>query len=623
MPNIWKYSNPALPTTLLAALVVSVSLLPPAMAQFVQQGDKLVGTGSAGDALQGTAVALSADGNTAIVGGSWDNSGTGAVWVFTRSGGVWSQQGDKLVGTGATGSANQGWSVALSADGNTAIVGGPGDSGIGAAWVFTRSAGVWSQQGGKLVGTGGVGYQTQGTAVALSADGNTAIVGGSADFGSSPGEGGAWVFTRSGGAWSQQGGKLVGTGGVGVYSAAAQGTAVALSADGNTAIVGGPFDDLDGNIGYAVGAAWVFTRSGGAWSQQGDKLVGKDFDSYFRPSQGWSVALSADGNTAIVGGPFDANNEGVRSGAAWRFTRSDGVWTQQGRKLVGTGGSDNAEQGISVALSADANTALVGGPSSSNFNPGVGAVWVYVTPTGSNPFIAPGGVVNSASFLPAISQGTWISVLGANLASTIRTWASSDFSNGNLPTQLDGVSVTVNGKAAYVYYISPSQLNVLTPADTIQGPVSVQVTNDQGKSNIVNATEGGLSPALFTFSQQGGKYVAAVRSDGAYIGPPTLVPGLTTIPAKPGDIILLYGTGFGLTTPPSPIGQVVNPSPLAAQATVTIGGVSVKPLFAGIVSPGLYQFNVMVPVVSDGDKAVSVGIGGSFSQPNTYLTIKQ
>jgi hypothetical protein len=126
-----------------------------------------------------------------------DNNGVGAAWVFTRSGGVWSQQGSKLVGTGAVGAAWQGYSVALSADGNTAIVGGIEDNFVstnwaGAAWVFTRSGGVWSQQGSKLVGTGAVGQAQQGFSVALSADGTTAIVGGPWDNSL---VGAAWVFT--------------------------------------------------------------------------------------------------------------------------------------------------------------------------------------------------------------------------------------------------------------------------------------------------------------------------------------------------------------------------------------------------------------------------------------------
>jgi hypothetical protein len=113
------------------------------------------------------------------VGGYGDNGGVGAAWVFTRSNGVWTQQGSKLVGTGAVGNAQQGRSIALSGDGNTALVGGYGDQvGVGAAWVFTRSGGVWMQQDSKLVGTGAVGNASQGISVALSGDGNTAIVGG-------------------------------------------------------------------------------------------------------------------------------------------------------------------------------------------------------------------------------------------------------------------------------------------------------------------------------------------------------------------------------------------------------------------------------------------------------------
>jgi hypothetical protein len=132
----------------------------------VQQGSKLVGTGATGAALQGISVAMSADGNTAIVGGYSDNSNVGAVWIYRRSGGSWTQQGTKLVGTGNTGASQQGTSVALSADGNTALVGGRGDNtNAGATWVFTRSGTTWSQQGTKLVGTGAIGEALQGFSV--------------------------------------------------------------------------------------------------------------------------------------------------------------------------------------------------------------------------------------------------------------------------------------------------------------------------------------------------------------------------------------------------------------------------------------------------------------------------
>ncbi len=400
----------------------------PASAQFTQQGPKLVGGGATKQSEQGNSVAVSADGNTAIIGGPADDN-TGAAWVFTRSNGVWTQQGSKLVGTGAVGYAEQGFSVALSADGNTAILGGPSDNpnsgvGVGAAWVFTRSDGVWTQQGSKLVGTGALVRAYQGWSVALSGDGNTAILGGPSDNSKPgvPGVGAAWVFTRSGGVWTQQGSKLVGTGEVGTFGAN-QGFSVALSADGDTAIVGGYLDN------FYIGAAWVFTRSGRVWTQQGSKLVGTGVVGKYS-SQGDSVALSADGNTAIVGGwrdntnagaawvftrsgttwsqqqklvgtgavnkPYSAQqgnsvalsgdgnaaivggpNDNVATGAAWVFTRSGSTWTQQGSKLVGTGAAGDASQGYSVALSADGNTAIVGGVRD---NTNAGAAWVFATP---------------------------------------------------------------------------------------------------------------------------------------------------------------------------------------------------------------------------------------------------
>ena len=269
----------------------------------VQQGNKRVGTGSVGNEIrQGYSVSVSADGNTAIVGGYADNSAQGAAWVYVRNGTTWTQQGAKLVGTGAVGNAFQGLSVSISSDGNTAIVGGAwDDSQLGAVWVFIRSGNTWTQQGSKLVGTGSINTPVfQGSSVSLSADGNTAIVGGDQD---NSAKGAAWVFTRSGGIWTQQGTKLVGTG---IVSVAFQGGSVSLSADGNTAIVGGAFDNSH------LGAIWVFTRSGSTWTQQGAKLVGTGaINGTNGAYQGYSVSLSADGNTAIVGGDGDNNFQGA------------------------------------------------------------------------------------------------------------------------------------------------------------------------------------------------------------------------------------------------------------------------------------------------------------------------
>ena len=394
-----------------------------AEAQFTQQGPKLVGTGAIGPAAQGDSVSLSGDGNTAIVGGPSDNSGLGAVWVFTRSDGVWTQQA-KLVGTGAIGpfAAGQGSSVSLSGDGNTAIVGGLIDNdAAGAAWVFTRSDGVWTQQA-KLVGTGAVGNAAQGASVSLSGDGNTAIVGGPGDsppnLGAITSAGAAWVFTRSGGVWSQQA-KLVGTGAIGE---ADQGLSVSLSGDGNTAIVGGPYDN------DFAGATWVFTRSGGAWTQQA-KLLGTV--AIGEANQGFSVSLSGDGNTAMVGGPEDNPVPPglVPAGAAWVFTRSGGVWTQQGSKLVGIGAIGEADQGFSVSLSGDGNTAIVGGPYDNDF---AGATWV---------FTRSGGVWTQQTKL----VGTGIVGLAA-----LQGWSVSLSGDGNT-TIVGGLVDNAGAGAAWVF----------------------------------------------------------------------------------------------------------------------------------------------------------------------------
>jgi gliding motility-associated-like protein len=326
-----------------------------------QQGNKLIGTGyvsSTQEPYMGYAVAISANGNTAVVSGYNDNEGQGAVWIYTRSGGIWTQQGNKLVGTGNTANpAAQGNSVSISADGNTVLVGGFNDNNyMGAAWVFVRNGNTWSQQGNKLLGTGTVGNASQGCSVSLSADGNTAAIGGYSD---NTNTGAVWVFTRNSGAWTQQGSKLVGTGNV---SAGGQGNVVALSADGTTLIEAAPADN---NL---FGAAWVFTRSGNTWTQQGSKLVATG-NIGVSPFIGASIAISANGNTAIIGGYEDNNSQG----ATWVFTRSGTTWAQQA-KLVGTGNIGQAYQGSSASLSADGNTAAVSGPGD---NGNTGAFWIF------------------------------------------------------------------------------------------------------------------------------------------------------------------------------------------------------------------------------------------------------
>jgi uncharacterized protein (TIGR03437 family) len=241
---------------------------------------------------------------------------------------------------------------------------------------------------------------------------------------------------------------------------------------------------------------------------------------------------------------------------------------------------------------------------------------------GPAPSITPGGVVNGASFQPGIVPGSWFTITGANLAASTGTWANS-IVNGNLPTSLDCVSVSVGGKPGYVYYVSSTQLNVLAP-DAGAGPVPVTVTTPGGTSSAETATSQQYSPAFFLW---GGKYAVASRNaDGTYIGPTTLFPGSTT-PAKPGDVVLLWGTGFGPTDPAAPTG-VQTPSDTiyatASPVTVAVGGINAT-VYSTALSPGfagLYQVAIQVPASApDGDLSVAATISGASSPGNVFLTV--
>jgi len=369
--NVLASSGPGDGSGLGATWIFSSSQVQPL---FRQEGEKLVGAGGNGtSSWQGRALCISKDGSTLAFGGQSDDAGNGAVWIFIRQEDVWMQQGEKLQGTGNIGRAGQGGAVSLSDDGNTLGFGGYQDnSGHGALWIFTRSSvnGTWSQQA-KLVGTGSVGSPIfQGTSVSLSGDGDLAAVGGAGD---SNQKGAVWIFTRSMGIWTQQGPKLVGSGSIpgGIFERSVfQGYSVSLSSDGNTLCTGG-YDDND------QGAVWIFVRTNVTWAQQGPKLVGTGSvgENIY---QGFSVSLSNDGNTVAVGGRRDGRFNGLNNdhhGAVWIFTRTDGAWSQQGPKLVGRDGNGPViYQGTSVSLSGDGNVLAVGGPGDG----GTGAVWVFV-----------------------------------------------------------------------------------------------------------------------------------------------------------------------------------------------------------------------------------------------------
>ena len=338
----------------------------------------------------GRSVALSADGSTLAVGADGEDSavgingnqadnaapGAGAVYVFTRNvSGVWSQQA-YVKGSNTVTNYAFGTSVALSSDGNTLAAGTLGGNKV---YVFTRTSNTWTEQ------TNFAGSNTQagdafGSAIALSSDGNTLAVAAEFEAGngsgpgdnSAPGAGAAYVFTRNGTSWTQQ-----------AYIKASNaeagdqfGNSVALSSDGNTLAVGAPLEDGNAtgvggnesdNSASGAGAAYVFTRSGTAWTQQ---AYVKASNTSLLSDFGISVALSGDGNVLAVGSDQEnGSSSGINgdqnirasggTGAVYMFGRSGTAWTQHVYvKASNPQGQDFF--GVRVALSGDGATLAVG-----------------------------------------------------------------------------------------------------------------------------------------------------------------------------------------------------------------------------------------------------------------------
>jgi uncharacterized protein (TIGR03437 family) len=243
-----------------------------------------------------------------------------------------------------------------------------------------------------------------------------------------------------------------------------------------------------------------------------------------------------------------------------------------------------------------------------------------------SPAIATGGVVNAASYQPGVSAGSWVTIQGSNLAGNSRGWNAGDFVGGALPTQLDGVSVKIDGKPTYVSYISPAQINVQAPADSALGPVPVEVTCNGSTSPAGTAQLQAVSPGFFLWS---GKYAVATRPDFSLVAPAGLLDGVTTVPAKPGETIILWGTGFGATNPTVPPG-VLPPSNQVSNVsntvTVTVGNIAATVVGAALApgNPGLYQIAVQVPdSAPDGDLAVVAQVSGVQSSSNVLLSVKR
>jgi uncharacterized protein (TIGR03437 family) len=217
-----------------------------------------------------------------------------------------------------------------------------------------------------------------------------------------------------------------------------------------------------------------------------------------------------------------------------------------------------------------------------------------------------------------------VTIQGGGFATKTDDWSNS-IVNGALPTSLDGVSVSMGGKPAYIYYISPGQLNVLAP-DVPAGPITVTVTTSGGTSAAFATTASVYGPAFFDWP---GNQVVATRTDYSYAVKAGTFAGATTVAAKPGDVVVLWATGFGPTNPAAPTGVAV-PSDTAyatsSLPSITIDNMSVVVYGAALApgSVGLYQIAIQVPPsLADGDWPIQASIDGVSSPTGTILSVHQ
>jgi uncharacterized protein (TIGR03437 family) len=343
-----------------------------------------------------------------------------------------------------------------------------------------------------------------------------------------------------------------------------------------------------------------------------------NFGSTFGSTDGsgpYSALVQAtDGNfygTTLVGGTNGA-------GTVFKLTPTGMLTTLH--SFVTTDGSEPA--GLVQAADGNLYGTTRGGGTNNN---GTFFKLALASTTSIAPTILPSGVVPVYSSSSIIQPGEWVSIYGTNLASAAATWT------GNFPTSLGGTSVTINGKSAYLWVVSPTQINLQSPDDTATGTVPVAVTTASGTATSTVT----LAPFAPSFLLLDAKHVTGIilrsNGSGAYgggsydiIGPTGTSLGYPTVAAKAGDIVELFGVGFGPTSPPVLAGQVYSGSAATTNHVgLLINNAGVTPSFAGISGAGLYQINLTVPSgLGTGDVPLVGTVGGVQTQTGVVISLQ-
>ena len=589
---------------------------------------------------------VAASGDTVVVGAIFESSNAtgvngdqnnnsafaaGAAYVFVRNGVTWSQQA-YLKASNSEAKDFFGGAVAVSGD--TVVVGAESeasnatgvngdqtnntDLNAGAAYTFVRNGVAWSQQD-YLKASDTAAIILFGGAVAVSGD--TAVIGLSQDSCALNIEGEAYIFSN---------------GPTCSYTLSASNQSVAFGGGSGTVDVTGP-----------VGCGWT-SKSNDAWltitakgSENGNGTVG------FLAALN-TTGAARSGTLTIAGKTFTVNQAGPCS-----YTLS--ATSLQMDANGGTGTVDLATSsgcGWSAVSSAPWLTVTAGSPGSGNgtvsflATPNLGSAVRSATLTiGGQTFtvnqsgtivITDVRSITDFGDVANFTSGSWLQVKGVGLAPTTRIWQASDFNGNTAPDNLDNVSVLFNGKFGFMYFtkpddaLGPSQINVQAPADLPDGPVNIVVLNHFAVSNTFVMQKTALAPGMFSppkFNVGGKQYlVATYGTDYFFVGNENLLPGAPFRPAKPGDVLYLYGVGFGDVTvniPPGVIPTVL--TQLNAQVQFQFGPALVTPYYAGYYPNfiGLDLFGLVVPDVPDGDHQITVLVNGQPLAQTLYLTVKR
>jgi uncharacterized protein (TIGR03437 family) len=258
-----------------------------------------------------------------------------------------------------------------------------------------------------------------------------------------------------------------------------------------------------------------------------------------------------------------------------------------------------------------------------------------LTPLQNTSALAPAaivaGVTSASAFGPstAVAPGSWIEIYGSNLAVASRQWAATDFDGIKAPTSLDGTTVTIGGQAAYISYISPNQVNALIPQTVTPGDQALIVTTRNGAGKEFRVTVLASQPGLFapdSFKVAGKQYAAAAAADGSSYILPRASSDIPARPARPGEVVTLYGVGFGAVTPTPGDGEIVQQeNALVLPIEFYFGNTLANVRYAGLApgNIGLYRFDVIVPAMADDDASpLTFKLGGISGGQTLYTAVR-